>query len=109
MTTSTPALAIDDTTTIDVNGSQQRVRLCAERAGLPPLLIVQHGPGFPLLHARGQPEVGTDKAIHADESLRRDTYDCHDHIVQPELSANDVRSRAEARLPGTVVHDRDGL
>ena len=50
MTTRTPALAIDETTSLDVNGSQQRVRLCAERPGLPPLVIVQHGPGVPLLH-----------------------------------------------------------
>lgn len=50
MTTRTSALAIDETTLLDVNGSHQRVRLCAERPGLPPLLIVQHGPGVPLLH-----------------------------------------------------------
>jgi pimeloyl-ACP methyl ester carboxylesterase len=50
MTTMTPALAIDETTTLDINGSQQRVRLCATRPGLPPLLIVQHGPGVPVLH-----------------------------------------------------------
>jgi pimeloyl-ACP methyl ester carboxylesterase len=43
-------LAIDKTISLDINGSQQRLRLCAARAGLPPLLIVQHGPGFPLLH-----------------------------------------------------------
>jgi pimeloyl-ACP methyl ester carboxylesterase len=50
MTTSTPALAIDETITLGINGSRQHVRLCAERTGLPPLLVVQHGPGFPLLH-----------------------------------------------------------
>jgi pimeloyl-ACP methyl ester carboxylesterase len=50
MTTTRPALAVDETLALDVNGSQQRVRLCAERSGLPPVLVVQHGPGFPLLH-----------------------------------------------------------
>jgi pimeloyl-ACP methyl ester carboxylesterase len=50
MTTRTPALAVDETTWLDINGSQQRVRLCAERRGLPPVVIVQHGPGIPLLH-----------------------------------------------------------
>lgn len=45
-----PAFAIDETVTVDINGSRQRVRLCATRSGLPPVLIVQHGPGFPLLH-----------------------------------------------------------
>jgi pimeloyl-ACP methyl ester carboxylesterase len=49
MTTSAP-LAIDKTLTLDVNGSRQPIRLCAARTGLPPLLIVQGGPGLPLLH-----------------------------------------------------------
>jgi pimeloyl-ACP methyl ester carboxylesterase len=49
MTTKAP-LAIDKTSTLDINGSRQRIRLCAARAGLPPLLIVQGGPGLPLLH-----------------------------------------------------------
>jgi pimeloyl-ACP methyl ester carboxylesterase len=49
MTTRTP-LAIDKTITLEVNGSRQRIRLCAARPGLPPLLIVQGGPGLPLLH-----------------------------------------------------------
>ena len=50
MTTNQPALAIDETITLEINGSQQRVRLCAARSGLPPLVVVQHGPGVPLLH-----------------------------------------------------------
>jgi len=50
VTTNTPALAIDETIALDINASQQRVRLCAARTGLPPLLIVQHGPGVPMLH-----------------------------------------------------------
>lgn len=49
MTTRTP-LAIDKTITLDINGSRQRIRLRAARPGLPPLLIVQGGPGLPLLH-----------------------------------------------------------
>jgi pimeloyl-ACP methyl ester carboxylesterase len=49
MTTRTPK-AIDKTIPLDINGSRQRIRLCAARTGLPPLLIVQAGPGLPLLH-----------------------------------------------------------
>ncbi len=43
-------LAIDKNVTLDINGSRQRIRTCAEREGLPPLLVVQAGPGVPLLH-----------------------------------------------------------
>jgi pimeloyl-ACP methyl ester carboxylesterase len=43
-------MAITDTVKLGINGSIQRVRMCAERTGLPPLLIVQAGPGLPLLH-----------------------------------------------------------
>lgn len=43
-------LAIDRTLTLDINHSRQRVRLRAARAGLPPLLIVQAGPGLSVLH-----------------------------------------------------------
>jgi pimeloyl-ACP methyl ester carboxylesterase len=43
-------LAIDKTSTLEINGSRQSLRLCAARAGLPPLLIVQGGPGLPVLH-----------------------------------------------------------
>jgi pimeloyl-ACP methyl ester carboxylesterase len=49
MRISTP-LAIDRTITLDVTGSRQRVRLCAARTGLPPLLVVQAGPALPVLH-----------------------------------------------------------
>jgi len=42
--------AIDRRIDLDVNGSRQRIRLCAEREGRPPLLIVQAGPGLPLLN-----------------------------------------------------------
>ena len=48
--TPTAPLAIDKTIALDVNGSRQHLRLCAVRTGLPPLLIVQGGPGLPLLH-----------------------------------------------------------
>ena len=41
--------AIDRTNDLDINGSRQRVRLCAERDGRPPVLVVQGGPGLPLL------------------------------------------------------------
>jgi proline iminopeptidase len=43
-------VAISNTVKLEINGSNQKVRMCAERAGLPPLLIVQAGPGLPLLH-----------------------------------------------------------
>jgi len=41
---------VDKTVKLEVNGTHQRLRLCAARAGLPPVLIVQAGPGFPLLN-----------------------------------------------------------
>ena len=47
-------LAIDKTVRLGINGSDQRIRLCGERAGLPPILIVQAGPGLPLLHEVGK-------------------------------------------------------
>jgi len=47
---STTPLGIDRTVKLDVNGSIQHLRLCAARAGLAPLLVVQAGPGLPLLH-----------------------------------------------------------
>jgi len=43
-------LEIDKTVKLEINGSTQQIRICAERIGLPPILIVQAGPGFPLLH-----------------------------------------------------------
>jgi pimeloyl-ACP methyl ester carboxylesterase len=50
MTTKKPALAIDETIALEINGSHQRVRQCAGRIGLPPVVVVQQGPGFPVLH-----------------------------------------------------------
>ncbi len=44
------SLEIDQTVKLEINGSIQQIRMCAERDGLPPILIVQAGPGFPLLH-----------------------------------------------------------
>ena len=41
---------IDHLSNLHVNGSRQRVRVCASHAGLPPLLLVQAGPGLPLLN-----------------------------------------------------------
>ena len=43
-------LAMDKTIKLEINDSTQQIRICAERDGLPPILIVQAGPGFPLLH-----------------------------------------------------------
>ena len=43
-------LAIDRVIALDINGSRQRIRICAKREGLPPLVVVQAGPGLPLLH-----------------------------------------------------------
>lgn len=42
--------ALNRSFTLDVNGTHQALRLCATRGGLPPVLVVQAGPGFPLLH-----------------------------------------------------------
>jgi pimeloyl-ACP methyl ester carboxylesterase len=50
MRTTRASLEIDKTITLEINGSRQVIRLCAAGAGLPPLLIVQGGPGLPLLH-----------------------------------------------------------
>jgi|SRR5579863_2216750 len=44
------AIAINKTVELEINGSKQQIRLRAEHEGLPPLLIVQAGPGLPLLH-----------------------------------------------------------
>lgn len=44
------SLAIDRTISLDIHGSWQKLRMCAARAGLPPILIVQAGPGLSLLH-----------------------------------------------------------
>jgi len=46
----TTRYAIDRTIDLDVNGSRQRIRLSAERERQSPLLIVQGGPGLPLLN-----------------------------------------------------------
>jgi pimeloyl-ACP methyl ester carboxylesterase len=46
--------AVDQTVRLEINGSTQRVRTCATRPGLPPLLVVQAGPGLPLLHEAGK-------------------------------------------------------
>ena len=43
-------LAINKTIKLAINDATQQIRMCAERFGLPPILIVQAGPGFPLLH-----------------------------------------------------------
>lgn len=40
----------DEEITLNVNGVDQRLRIRAARAGLPPLLIIQGGPGLPLLN-----------------------------------------------------------
>src|SRR5262249_19714889 len=50
MKTKKPALAVDETIALEINGSHQRVRLCAGRIGLPPVVVVQQGPGLPVLH-----------------------------------------------------------
>lgn len=41
---------LDETLVVNVQGTQQKVRLRASRRGLPPLLVVQAGPGFPVLN-----------------------------------------------------------
>lgn len=44
------SFAIDKIITLDINGSSQQIRMCARSIGLPPILIVQAGPGLPLLN-----------------------------------------------------------
>jgi pimeloyl-ACP methyl ester carboxylesterase len=60
-TGSTP-LPIDKTFDLEINGSAQRIRLCSERIELPPILIVQAGPGLPVLHevAKFQRHLGLE-------------------------------------------------
>jgi|GEM_PF-469443 pimeloyl-ACP methyl ester carboxylesterase/uncharacterized protein YqfB (UPF0267 family) len=41
---------IDRLVKLEIGGSVQKVRLCARLDGLPPILIVQAGPGLPLLN-----------------------------------------------------------
>jgi pimeloyl-ACP methyl ester carboxylesterase len=41
---------IDHLSDLHIDGSRQRVRVCSSHAGLPPLLVVQAGPGLPLLN-----------------------------------------------------------
>src|SRR5579862_4012148 len=41
---------VDKTARLEINGSSQRVRVCASRSGLAPILVVQAGPGLPLLN-----------------------------------------------------------
>jgi pimeloyl-ACP methyl ester carboxylesterase len=43
-------MTIDKTVQLEIHGSNQKVRTCAARPGLPPRLIVQAGPGVPVLH-----------------------------------------------------------
>jgi len=40
----------DEAVTLDFQNTRQKIRLCASRPGLPPLLVVQAGPGLPLLN-----------------------------------------------------------
>jgi hypothetical protein len=43
-------LVIDRTVKLEINRSTQQIRMCAERTGLTPILIVQASPCLPLLH-----------------------------------------------------------
>jgi pimeloyl-ACP methyl ester carboxylesterase len=42
-------LSVDKTVTLNINGSTQKIRMCGTRPDLPPILVVQAGPGFPML------------------------------------------------------------
>jgi pimeloyl-ACP methyl ester carboxylesterase len=52
--------AVDKTVSLDVHGTHQSLRLCAAREGLPPILIVQAGPGFALLNEVGRFQQSLD-------------------------------------------------
>lgn len=56
---------LDTTVELEINGTMQRVRLCAERSGLPPVLIVQAGPGFPVINeaAKFQQRLQLEKSF----------------------------------------------
>ncbi|MEP7076586.1 MAG: alpha/beta hydrolase [Acidobacteriota bacterium] len=41
---------IDKTFQLELNDSKQRIRICAHNAAAPPVLVVQGGPGYPMLH-----------------------------------------------------------
>src|SRR5262245_32625909 len=42
--------SLDQTVVLEIDGTRQRVRLCGIRHGLPPVLVVQGGPGLSLLN-----------------------------------------------------------
>src|SRR5262249_38694822 len=42
--------SLDKTVVLEIAGTRQRVRLCGARPGLPPVLVVQGGPGLSLLN-----------------------------------------------------------
>lgn len=48
------SFGVDKTVVLEINGTLQRLRLCGARAGLPPLLVVQAGPGFALISEAGK-------------------------------------------------------
>lgn len=56
-------LAVDKTVRLNINGSAQKIRMCAARPGLPPLLVAQAGPGLPVLHevTKFQRRLGLEK------------------------------------------------
>ena len=43
------ACAIDRRLSVRLNGSTQQLRICGDRADAPSLIVVQAGPGLPLL------------------------------------------------------------
>src|SRR5579862_5080996 len=62
-------MAITETVRLEINGSTQKVRMCADSTGLPPVLIIQAGPGLPLLH-----EV---RRFQHSLQLEKDFYVCY--------------------------------
>ena len=108
MRTKKPALAVDETIALEINGSRQRVRLCATRTGLPPLVIVQHGPGVPVLH-----EVSKfQRRLHLERDylvVYWEQRGCGNASAGDQLRALGVRPRDVRRVVLTHLHiDHDG-
>src|SRR5579863_6054316 len=82
---------ITETVKLEINGSTQKVRMCAERTGLPPLLIVQAGPGLPVLH-----EVAKfQQHLHLEQDFLVSYWEQRGCGAAPKHDANSVSLRQQ--------------
>jgi pimeloyl-ACP methyl ester carboxylesterase len=88
---------VDTTLALEIDGTKQRVRLCGARRGLPSVLIVQAGPGLPLLNESSK----FQQRLQLEESFSVAYWDqrgcgqatLHDaETVSLEAQVNDVRA-----------------